>query len=83
VEAEAELRRALVIQQDVLGPEHPNLENTLNSLAVVLLSQHKYAEAEQAQRASIRILEAIFDPDDPKLAAARENLGSILAAQRP
>jgi len=41
-EAESLCRRALLIREQVLGPEHPEVAQSLNSLAVLYMTQHLY-----------------------------------------
>jgi tetratricopeptide (TPR) repeat protein len=45
-EAEWLLKRALVIREKALGPNHPDIAHTLNILAGVYQAQRKYSEAE-------------------------------------
>ena len=45
-EAEPICRQALALSEKVLGKEHPNTLSSMNNLALLLMSQGKYDEAE-------------------------------------
>jgi tetratricopeptide (TPR) repeat protein len=54
-EAETMFRRALAMQDALLGPEHPELFSTLSNLADCYRRQHRYAEAEPLFRRALEI----------------------------
>ena len=49
-EAESLFGRALAIYEKSLGPDHPNVATTLNSLALLLSATNRLAEAEPLSR---------------------------------
>lgn len=81
--AEAELfsRPALTIQEKVLGPDHPDVANSLNNLAALLASQGKPTEAESLHRRALAIWERVLEPDHPAVATSLNNLAGLLRVQ--
>jgi hypothetical protein len=82
VEAEALLRRALAIQEQLLGPAHVDLAPTLNNLAFLVASGGELKEAEELYRRAIASLEQTVEPTHPTLDTCRGNYTALLAAQR-
>ena len=77
-----ELLRAIArIQEDELGPLHPDLANTLNNLAIVAEKTGRTGDAETFYRRAVAIASASLSPDDPMLAASRQNLEDFCRAQ--
>jgi hypothetical protein len=77
-----ELLRAIArIQEDELGPLHPDLANTLNNLAIVAEKTGRTGDAETFYRRAVAIASASLPPDDPMLAASRQNLEDFCRAQ--
>ncbi len=60
-EAEPLLQRSLAIWQKVFGPEHPNVAQSLNLLAVLYNAQGKYEEAERLFQQALAIWEAVWE----------------------
>lgn len=60
-EAEPLLQRSLAIWQKVFGPEHPNVAQSLNLLAVLYNAQGKYEEAERLFQQALAIWEAAWE----------------------
>ena len=56
-EAEQLYQRALAIQEETLGREHPDVARSLNNLADLYRGHGRYAEAESLYRRSLDILE--------------------------
>ena len=54
-EAEELVRRAIVIQREKLGPEHPNYASSLSQLGGLLVTDDKYEEAEPFLREALKI----------------------------
>ena len=80
-DAEPLLRRALAIRELALGPEHPDLALSLNSLALLFHARGEYAKAEPLYRGSLAIREKAFGADHPAMATALYNLGELYHAQ--
>jgi hypothetical protein len=77
-----ELLRAIArIQEDELGPQHPDLANTLNNLAIVAEKTGRAGDAETFYRRAVAIASASLPPDDPMRAASRQNLEDFCRAQ--
>src|SRR5262245_16332991 len=74
VSAEALLREAARLQHTELGPLHPDLANTLNNLAVSAEKAARLDDAETLYRRAVAIASASLPPDDPMVAASRQNL---------
>ena len=74
-EAEPLMRRALAIDEDSFGPEHPNVAIDLNNLAQLLQATNRLAEAEPLMRRALAIDEASFGPDHPNVAMRPQQPG--------
>ena len=79
--AERLLREAVSLQEDTVGPLHPDLANTLNNLAVVCEITNKPEDAEQFYRRAVAIATATLAPDHPDLTRSRKNLEDFCAAR--
>lgn len=79
-DAEAELlfKRALAIQEQVLGPLHSDIASSLNNLAIGSFNQGKYEEVELLLARAISIREQALGPLHPEVAALYNNLAFIL-----
>ncbi|CAN0553514.1 unnamed protein product, partial [Ectocarpus sp. 12 AP-2014] len=55
--------RSQDIRENVLGPDHPDVAQSLNNRAALLQRQGKYAEAEQFFERSQAIREKVLGPD--------------------
>jgi hypothetical protein len=75
------LRAIARIQEVELGPLHPDLANTLNNLAIVAEKTGRTADAETFYRRAVAIASASLSPNDPMLAASRQNLEEFCRAQ--
>lgn len=80
-EAEAELRRALELREQALGPEHLDIAMTHNNLANVLTARGDHAAAEAEHRRALELRERVLGPDHPDVAMSRNNLAAVLHAQ--
>ena len=69
--------RALAIREGVLGPDHPDLALTINSLAILYQNVGDYARAESLYRRSLSIDRSVFGEDHPNLAIAYGNLATL------
>jgi CHAT domain-containing protein/Tfp pilus assembly protein PilF len=74
-------KQILPILEKILGPDHPDVAISLNSLAMLLKYQGQYAAAEPLYRRSLIILEKAFGPDHPDVATILNNLAGLLGDQ--
>ena len=77
VQAELFLKLALTIMEQTIGPEHPKMATTYDSLAKVYLEQGKYPQAESLYQQALAIREKSFGPDHPDVAVTLETLGHL------
>ncbi|TDH59795.1 tetratricopeptide repeat protein [Dankookia rubra] len=77
-EAEPLMRRALAIDEQNLGPDHPDVAIRLNNLARLLRATNRYAEAEPLMRRALAIDEHSLGPDHPDVAIRLNNLAILL-----
>jgi Tfp pilus assembly protein PilF len=75
------LRSAARIQEDELGPLHPDLANTLNNLAIVAEKIGQLADAETSYRRAAAIASASLPADHPMVADSRQNLEDFCRAR--
>jgi hypothetical protein len=74
------LRGAARIQEDELGPLHPDLANTLNNLAIVAEKTGRPGEAEPLYRRAAAIAAAALPSDHPMIVETRQNLEDFCRA---
>jgi hypothetical protein len=74
------LRGAARIQEEELGPLHPDLANTLNNLAVVAEGRGNWSEAESLYRRAAAIAAAALPLDHPMVVESRQNLEDFCRA---
>jgi len=77
--AEELLREAVALQEQTLGPHHPDLANTLNNLGVVCEITDNPIDAEHYFRRAYTIATATLAPDHPFVAMSRKNLHDFCA----
>jgi tetratricopeptide (TPR) repeat protein len=58
-------QRELAIYEKVLGPNHPDVLTSLNTLAFFYEKQGRYADGEPLYQRAVAIREKEFGPDDP------------------
>ena len=75
------LRNAARIQEETLGPLHPDLANTFNNLAIIAEKIGSLGDAEAFYRRAVAIASASLPPDDPMVVASRDNLESFCRAR--
>jgi len=80
-EAEPLYRRALLIKEEQLGREHPDVATSLNNLALLLDAQGKFGEAEPLYRRALLIKEEQLGGEHPSVATSLNNLALLLDAQ--
>src|SRR5215471_13152244 len=78
MEAETFHRRAIVIDEKVLGKDHPDVARDYNNLALLLHAQGKYDQAEPLYRRAIENDEKILGKDHPNVALRYNNLALLL-----
>ena len=79
--AEAAYQRALAIREKTLGPGHPFVAETLNSLAVLDYNRGKYALAEALHRRALAIREKALGGEHPLVAESLNNLAVLYHVQ--
>lgn len=77
-QAEPLMRRALQIDEDRYGPEHPEVAIDLNNLASLLHATNRRGEAEPLMRRALQIDEASYGSEHPEVARDLNNLALLL-----
>ncbi|WP_291991823.1 tetratricopeptide repeat protein [Candidatus Accumulibacter sp. ACC003] len=77
-EAEPLMRRALAIDEQSLGAEHPDVARDLNNLAQLLQATNRLADAEPLMRRALAIDEQSFGAEHPNVARDLNNLAHLL-----
>jgi CHAT domain-containing protein/tetratricopeptide (TPR) repeat protein len=75
-------RRAIEIQQQALGADHPDLAESLNNLAEFTGIQREYDEAEELHKRALAIREKALGQNDPKVAVSLTNLARLYSVTR-
>ncbi len=79
--ARAAYERALRIDENALGPEHPTVAIRVNNLGNLLREMGDYAGATDYLERALRIDEQEYGPEHPNVAIRVNNLGLVLQAQ--
>jgi tetratricopeptide (TPR) repeat protein len=79
-EAEPFYRRALAIDEQRLGPNHPRVASHLNNLAQLLQAINRPDEAKVLYQRALAIDELSFGPSHPRVATHLNNLALLLKA---
>ena len=79
--AEDLLREAAALQEQTLGPKHPDLANTLNNLGIVCEMTDNPIDAEHYFRRAHAIAIATLAPDHPFVATSSKNLHDFCSAR--
>ena len=74
-------QRELAIREKTLGPDHPDVAQSLNLLANLYDAQGNYADAEFLYQRSLAIREKSLGPDHPLVADALNNLANLYTKQ--
>lgn len=77
-ESEPLIRKASLIRENHLGPEDPQVVESLISLALLFEKQGKFAEAEKFIRRSLEIRKKKLAPDHPDLAESLHIFARII-----
>ena len=80
-EAEPLLKRALVINAKVLGPDHVNVAADLTGLAAVYRDQGRYKDAEALLKHALEINEKALGPEHQSVSSTLTLLGGIYEIQ--
>src|SRR5262249_51895947 len=70
VEAELLLRRALTGRESILGSEHPDTIQSMNSLAALYQTLGRYEEAQLLLQRVLEIRERVLGPEHPDTATS-------------
>ena len=82
-EAEPLMRRALAIDEQSFGAEHPNVAIDLNNLAQLLQTTNRLAEAEPLMRRALAIDEQSFGAEHPERRHRPQQPGGIAPGHQP
>lgn len=80
-EASALLEQVVTLRSAALGPTHPSVAATWNTLGILYKAQQEYAKAERAYLRAVAILEKSSAPRYPDAAAVMRNLARLHFAQ--
>jgi CHAT domain-containing protein len=75
-------KRSLAIREKVLGPNHTDIAQSLNNLALVYGAQGRFADSELTFKRSLAILEPAFGVDHPNIGSALNSLAWVHFMQR-
>jgi len=78
-EAEPLMRRALAIDEQSYGAEHPNVARDLNNLAALLKATNRLSEAEPLMRRALGIFEQSYGATHPDVALLLWSLAVVLS----
>jgi tetratricopeptide (TPR) repeat protein len=78
-DAELLLEQSLAITKKALGPEHPEVAQSLNSLAGLYRVHGPYTKAEPLYQQALVILKKALGPEHPDVATALENYAELLS----
>jgi tetratricopeptide (TPR) repeat protein/DNA-binding XRE family transcriptional regulator len=76
-EAEPHYLRALSMREQHLGPDHPEVAQILNSLAILSRHQGRYREAEPHYLRALSIREQHLGPEHPEVARSLNSLAGL------
>jgi len=78
-EAEPLMRRALAIDEQSCGAEHPNVARDLNNLAMLLKDTNRMPEAVPLMRRAVAIFRTSLGDEHPNALPVQNNLDLLLA----
>jgi tetratricopeptide (TPR) repeat protein len=70
--------RMIAIDIKALGPYHPSVADDLTGLALLYISQQRYAEAEPLLRRALSIYESVYGSDNLLVTRTRSSLANVL-----
>ena len=71
--------RALALRRQELGPDHPDTVGIMNDLAVILVAQGKFQEAQKTLEEVVAVKQRTLGPEDPITLRSVNNLAGIMA----
>ena len=71
----------MAIREKALGPDHPDVAQSLNNLAGLYYAQGRYADAEALYKRSLAITKKALGPDHPDVALSLNNLAELYRVQ--
>ena len=74
-------KRALTIYEKQLGPDHPNVADTLGRLSQLYSDQGLYGDAEPPLKRSLAIYEKVFGQENLSVATSMSDLGLLYVYQ--
>jgi CHAT domain-containing protein/Tfp pilus assembly protein PilF len=74
-------KRALTIYEKQLGPDHPNVADTLGRLSQLYSDQGLYGDAEPPLKRSLAIYQKVFGQDNLTVATSMSDLGLLYVYQ--
>ncbi len=78
----AELREAIELREQLLGPDHPRLAFSLNNLGATLLSQGHFDRAFEPLMRGLAIQRAALGPGHPQVGQSMANLAGLMAQRQ-
>ncbi|MEO1244121.1 MAG: serine/threonine-protein kinase [Pseudomonadota bacterium] len=69
--------QALSLRLELLGPDHPDVAETLFALGALYSQQARYQESEAAHLRALAIREKVFDPEHPAVAESLNGLAQV------
>lgn len=81
-EAEELHREALALQERGLGPEHPHVGLSLNSIALLAMERGDIEAAAPLLERALAIFERALGPESAEAATALDNLGNLRRAEQ-
>jgi tetratricopeptide (TPR) repeat protein len=79
--AQSIAEQALALNEQFLGPHHPNVGAGLSTVARCLISRGKLSEAAPLNERALAICERVYGPKHQQVAAALNNLGHLYRQQ--
>ena len=76
------MRRAVAIDEQSYGAEHPRVAIDLNNLATLLQATNRLAEAEPLMRRAVDIFRQSFGEEHPNTQTVEQNLRLLLDAMK-
>jgi non-specific serine/threonine protein kinase/serine/threonine-protein kinase len=74
-EAETEFKKSLALEQERLGPDHPDVAAITNNLGALYWTQGRFDDALPLYERTLAIYTKTYDANHPNIAAISNNLG--------